>query len=112
MVPGVQVVVEPETHKVLLDQYSASSCRKLFPKRPSKKGTAQVKEIVDGLDDAMKLPDGQDRSSMVRELTARMDALNTENQHEDKKAVHLYIQVKCGQGRVLVDCSITHSLSN
>ena len=89
MVPGVQVVVEPMTHKVLLDQYSAAQCRKLFPKRPSKKRIDETKEIVDELGEAMKLQEGTDRDTKIRDLTARMDALNANNINEDKKAVRL-----------------------
>ena len=111
MVPGVQVVVEPMTHKVLLDQYSAAQCRKLFPKRPSKKRIDETKEIVDELGEAMKLQEGTDRDTKIRDLTARMDALNANNSNEDKKAVRLDIQFKSGKDELLVDCSITHSLS-
>ena len=111
MVPGVLVEVEPRTHKVLLDQFSQAQCRQLFPKRPSKKRTQDVKDIVDELDLAMKLAEGKDKRDKVRDLTARMDALNTANTKEDKKAVRLDVQFKYGQDELLIDCSITHSLA-
>ena len=59
----------------------------------------------------MKLQEGTDRDTKIRDLTARMDALNANNINEDKKAVRLDIQFKSGQDELLVDCSITHSLS-
>ena len=111
MVPGVLVEVEPKTHKVLRDQFSQAQCRQLFPKRPSKKRTQDVKDIVDELDLAMKLVEGMDKRDKVRDLTARMDALNTANTKEDKKAVRLDVQFKYGQDELLIDCSITHSLA-
>ena len=40
-----------------------------------------------------------------------MDALNTANTKEDKKAVRLDVQFKYGQDELLIDCSITHSLA-
>ena len=66
---------------------------------------------MDELGLAMRLQEGTDRDTMIRNLTARMDALNANNTNEDKKAVRLDIQFKSGEDELLVDCSITHSLS-
>ena len=69
------------------------------------------KKMVDELDLTMKLAEGKDKRDKVRDLTARMDALNTANTKEDKKAVRLDVQFKYGQDELLIDCSITHSLA-
>ena len=58
MVPGVKCVVEPQTHDVLLGQFSKTQCRKLFPKRPSKERAAEIKKLVDELDEVSRLPEG------------------------------------------------------
>ena len=56
--PGVHCVIEPQTSKVLLDQFSDVQCRKLFPKRPSKKRSQAIQEMVDELDAIRALPRG------------------------------------------------------
>ena len=55
MVPGVRCVVEPQTHDVLLDQFSKAQCRKLFPKKPSKERAKEIKKVVDELDMVSRL---------------------------------------------------------
>ena len=111
MVPGVLCHVEPKTHKVLLDQFSQAQCRKLFPKKPSRKRAQQVKTMLDDLDEAMRCKDEVERKTRLQEVTERMDALSRAHEKEDKKAVRLDLHLKCGEDDLLVDCSITHSLS-
>ena len=109
-VPGVHCVIEPKTSKVLLDQFSDVQCRKLFPKRPSKKRSQAIKEMVDELDAIRALPRGEERDVRSRAVAARMDALNTANLKEEKKAVRLDVQLQHGPDELLVDGTIVHSL--
>ena len=109
-VPGVRCVVEPKTSEVLLGQYSAAQCTKLFPKRPSREQSAETKNIVDQLDEVQRMPHGEDRRRLYRELTTRMDALNQSNSKE-KKSVRLDVQLQHGQDELLLDGTIVHSLA-
>ena len=109
-VPGVHCVIEPQTSKVLLDQFSDVQCRKLFPKRPSKKRSQAIQEMVDELDAIRALPRGEERDARSRAVAARMDALNTANFKEEKKAVRLDVQLRHGPDELLVDGTIVHSL--
>ena len=113
MVPGDKCVVEPQTHDVLLGQFSKAQCRKLFPKRPSKERAAEIKKVVDELDEVSKLPEGTARTSRYQAAcaTARMDELNTANIKEEKKAVRLDVQLQHGTDELLIDGTIVHSLT-
>ena len=111
MVPGVKCVVEPETHDVLLNQFSKTQCRKLFPKKPSKKRSKEIKAVVDELEVIEHLPQGNERDSKYRAIVARMDVLNTANIKEEKKAVRLDVQLQHGTDELLVDVTIVHSLT-
>lgn len=110
-VPGVRCVVEPETHKVLLGQFSETQCRKLFPKRPSKKRSKEIKEVVDELEEVRLLPKGPERTNRYRDVETKMSALNTANIQEEKKAVRLDIQLFHGTDELLIDGTMVHSLT-
>ena len=109
-VPGVHCAVEPKTHEVLLGQFSEAQCRKLFPKVPSKERSKAIKEMVDELDAIRALIPGAERDSRTRAAAAQMDALNTANSKEEKKAVRLDVQLRHGPDELLIDATITHSL--
>ena len=69
-----------------------------------------IKEMVDELDAVRSLPQGEERDARSRAVAARMDALNTANFKEDKKAVRLDVQLQHGPDELLVDGTIVHSL--
>ena len=110
-VPGVQCNVEPHTHDVLLGQYSEEQCKMLFPKQPSAERNKMVKEILDELDAIHGLDDGPERTQRTRALAEKTDVLNATTHKEEKKAVRLDIQLSHGPDELLVDATITHSLS-
>ena len=66
--------------------------------------------MVDELDAIRALPQGEERTSRSRAVAARMDALNTANLKEEKKAVRLDVQLQHGPDELLVDGTIVHSL--
>ncbi len=99
-VPGVHCAVEPNTHEVLLGEFSKAQCRKLFPKVPSKERSKAIKYQVDELDSSRALVPGAERDSRTRAAAAQMDALFTANSKEEKKAVRL----KCSCGTVPTSC--------
>ena len=86
------------TSGVLLGQFSEEQCRKLFPKRPSKKRALEIKEQVDELAVIQTLALGGERDARLRAAHARMEELTTNNSKEDTKAVDL--MCSCGTARM------------
>ena len=111
MVPGIQSTVEPKTSDVLHGQLSDAQCQKLFPKAPSAERLRKIKDIVNELDTATAMPAGSARSEALRAVEHNMDALNTANSEEKKKAVRLDLRLQHGPDELLVDATIVHSLS-
>ena len=83
----------------------------LFPKQPSAERNKMVKEILDELDAIHGLDDGPERTQRSRSLAEKTDVLNATTHKEEKKAVRLDIQLSHGPDELLVDATITHSLS-
>ena len=79
--------------------------------RLSEPKTRKAMEIVDGFDEAMQLAESKDRANTRFEFTDRVDALNTANIQEDKKAVRLDVQFQGGHDETLNDYSIIHVLA-
>jgi hypothetical protein len=111
MVPGVRSQVEPHTHDILDGQYSEADCRRLFRKYPSAAHSKTVKEITDELDKVRAMPAGQDRDAAAAAANAKMEALNTNITQKDRKSVRLDVQLCHGSDELLIDATITHSLS-
>jgi hypothetical protein len=111
MVPGVRCQVEPHTHDVLDGQYSEADCRRLFRKYPSVAHSKTVKEITDELDKVRAMPTGEERDAAAQAANARMEALNTNITEKDRKSVRLDVQLRHGSDELLIDATITHSLS-
>ena len=111
MIPGIQSDVEPKTSDVLLGQLSDAQCRKVFPKAPSEERIKEIKKLVDELDTATAMPAGTARANALRTVEHNMDALNTANSKEEKKAVRLDLRFRHGPDELLVDATIVHSLA-
>jgi hypothetical protein len=110
-VEGVDAKVEPKTHEILLNQFSESRCRKLFPKRPSKQRSEAVRSIIDDLDRAKRLTVVSERTEALREVSRRMDELNIRNATEEKKAVRLDLHLRKGLDELLIDTTCTHPMT-
>ena len=80
-------------------------------KEPSKKQIKPLKELTDELDEIKKLPPGEEATTRRRDISARMDALNTQSDSQKKKAVRLDLQLQHETDELLVDCIVTHSLA-
>jgi len=111
LIPGVQSDVEPKTSDVLHGQFSDVQCRKIFPKAPSEERIKEIKTLVDELDTATAMPAGTARAEALRTVERNMDALNTANSKEKKKAVRLDLRFRHGPDELLVDATIVHSLA-
>ena len=83
----------------------------LPPKSPSQQRVEDIQKVVDEIDEVRKLPPGEDRTRRQRDLSARINALNTTSDSEEKKAVRFDLQLIEGHNELLVDCTITHSLA-
>jgi hypothetical protein len=57
---GCIATLEPPTHRLLLDLYSAAQCRGLFPKRPSAKHRRESKELVNEFARIHQLPNSKE----------------------------------------------------
>ena len=110
-VPRVRCIVEPETHKVLLSQFSKQQCRALFPKRPSKKRSKDIARVLEALEEVRAMPEGSDREAKYREVLKQLNALNNNNKQEEKKAVRLDIQLLHRDDELLVDGTLVHSMT-
>ena len=108
---GVDAKVEPKTHEILLNQFSESRCRKLFPKRPPKQRSEAVRSIIDDLDRAKRLTVVSERTEALREVSRRMDELNIRNATEEKKAVRLDLHLRKGLDELLIDTTCTHPMT-
>ena len=108
-VPGVRCVLEPKTHLVLHDQFTEQQCRSLFPKSPSQQRVEDIQNVVDEINEVRKLPPGEDRTRRQRDLSARINALNTTSDSEEKKTVRLDLQLQ--RGRRVADRLHYHALT-
>ena len=111
MVPGVRCEVEPQTHLVLNNQFTREQCRRLFPKAPSRSRIEQIRKLIDEMDQLQRLPPDDARTRRQRELSERINALDTASDSEKKKAVRLDARLQHEGDELLVDCTIIHSLS-
>ena len=74
-------------------------------------GIQQTRSLIDEMDAIQQLPPGDARTRRQREVSARINALNTASNSEKKKAVRLDVQLKHDGDELLVDCTIIHPLA-
>ena len=110
MVPGVRCEVEPQTHRVLNSQFTREQCRRLFPKAPSRQRIEEIHKLIDEMDKLQELSQTE-RTRHQRDLSERINALDTASDSEKKKAVRLDARLQHEGDELLVDCTIIHSLS-
>ena len=70
-----------------------------------------IKEITDELDKVRAMPTGEERDAAAKVANAKMEALNTNITQKERKSVRLDVQLRHGSDELLLDATITHSLS-
>ena len=92
-------------------QFTREHCRRLFPKAPSRERIEQIRKLVDEMDEVQRMPSGTHHERRQRDLTQRINALNTASDSEEKKAVRLDVQLQHDGDELLVDCTVVHPLA-
>ena len=88
---GCIATLEPPTHRLLLDLYSAAQCRGLFPKRPSAKHRRESKELVNEFARIHQLPNSKERTDRLTAANEQLQALTS--QAGEKKGIRIDVQI-------------------
>jgi hypothetical protein len=72
---GLRVNVEPDTHGLLLGEFSKSECRRIFPKATSKKYRDKFNEVINAIELVASPACGMDQAAKHAYVQARIDAL-------------------------------------
>jgi len=72
---GLRVTLEPDTHSLLLGEFSKFECRRIFPRRANKNYKEKFKEVLDALDLIASPSCVLDEAAKCALVQAKIDAL-------------------------------------
>ena len=88
---GCSTTMEPRTHTLLLEQFSAARCRTLFAKRPNKKQKAMADDLQRAIKRWHVIPEGEARQLLGEQIKQTQSTL--ERQLGAKKGLRIDVQI-------------------
>ena len=89
---GCVVKMEPKTHTLLLEEYTAAECRTLFAKQPNKKQRAMAESMQLAIKRWHILPEGEEREELGDEIRQTQNTLN--KQLGSRKGLRIDVKIK------------------
>ena len=110
MEAGLAVRVEPDTHNLLLGEFSKADCRRIFPKYASKQYQEKFQAVLNALEVVSSPACTISAEEKTAYVQARIDALPVLKKHELKGLrIDAAIENPMTDGTKWIDVSVTHT---